>query len=338
VSPAQHLELIVEEPSMEAALQNLLPKLIPHEAATWSIHPFQGKAQLLKKLPQRMKGYAQWLPPSSRIIVIVDRDQEDCRSLKAKLEEAAKAAGLVTRTAAAGKPWQVVNRIAVEELEAWFFGDPEAVRAAFPKVSAAFETKRTLRQPDAIAGGTWEALERLLQSAGYHLGGLQKIAAATEISRHMDWGRNRSPSFHALKDALTEALRLDDPAPEPAAPRGAQASLPLLRAPGPLPPLPANATIRGSRWLARLLWSLEWARRTERGALRATDLGRLLRENAGLNVPDTNVARAFRELRTSPEADGLWNHESQRFVITPAGSLLITELLGSRALADGSDA
>jgi hypothetical protein len=29
-----------------------------------------------------------------------------------------------------------LNRIAVEELEAWFFGDIEALRAVYPKLSA----------------------------------------------------------------------------------------------------------------------------------------------------------------------------------------------------------
>ena len=38
-------------------------------------------------------------------------------------------AGFLTRSQAFGRAWRLVNRIAVEELEAWYFGDWAAVRA-----------------------------------------------------------------------------------------------------------------------------------------------------------------------------------------------------------------
>ena len=60
--------------------------------------------------------------PSMKDFVVVDRDSDDCHKLKNKLEDIAKEAGLTTRTSA-GSKWQVVNRIVVEELEAWYFGD-----------------------------------------------------------------------------------------------------------------------------------------------------------------------------------------------------------------------
>ena len=134
-----HIEFLVEEPSAEAALNNIVPRVIGVEH-TFKVHPFQGKQDLLKSLPKRLRGYARWLPADWRIVVLVDEDREDCRQLKARLESAASGAGLVTRTAA-GIPSriQVVNRIAVEELEAWFLGDAEALCTAFPKVSKTFE-------------------------------------------------------------------------------------------------------------------------------------------------------------------------------------------------------
>ncbi|MCY4353998.1 MAG: DUF4276 family protein [Truepera sp.] len=70
-----------------------------------------------------MCGYARWLPDEYRIIVMVDRDNDDCKKLKAELEAAAMAARLRTRSQASGGPWQVANRIVIEELEAWYFGD-----------------------------------------------------------------------------------------------------------------------------------------------------------------------------------------------------------------------
>lgn len=96
----------------------------------------------------------------------------------------------------------VLNRIAIEELEAWFFGDVEALRAAYPKVPATLGSQARYRDPDAIVGGTWEALERVLQGKGYHRGGLQKIKAAKEIAAHMDPARNRSRSFRVFMEGL----------------------------------------------------------------------------------------------------------------------------------------
>ena len=113
---AQHL-LLVEEQSMEAFLHCLLPRLLP-EGHTFEVHPFRGKHDLRKKLKDRLRGYARWLPDEYRIIVMVDRDNDDCKKLKAELEAAATAAGLRTRSQAGSGPWQVANRIVIEELEA----------------------------------------------------------------------------------------------------------------------------------------------------------------------------------------------------------------------------
>jgi hypothetical protein len=92
-------------------------------------------SQRLANLEKRLKGYAAWIPADWRIVVLVDEDREDCRRLKSKLEAAAAAAGLLTKTKARKTPFVVLNRIAVEELEAWFLGDVEALRTAYPGVA-----------------------------------------------------------------------------------------------------------------------------------------------------------------------------------------------------------
>lgn len=50
-----HLEALVEELSMAAALTGLLPKLIG--SATWEIYSHRGRDDLLRKLPQRLRTY-----------------------------------------------------------------------------------------------------------------------------------------------------------------------------------------------------------------------------------------------------------------------------------------
>ena len=199
----EHIEVLVEEPSMEAALALVLPKILAD--TSFKIHTHQGKPDLLNKLSAKMRGYFSWLPPTWRIVIVVDRDDDDCEELKQQLEGAATRAGFSTRSTMKGKPgYVVVNRLAIEELEAWYFGDWKAVRAAYPKVPSTIPAKAEFRAPDEIKGGTWEAFLRVLQQAGYFKAGLRKIEAARAIAEHMIPSRNTSPSFCALRDALDE--------------------------------------------------------------------------------------------------------------------------------------
>jgi|SRR5690606_34144644 hypothetical protein len=202
---ASHLVFLVEEPSMEVFLRGLLPRLLPADRS-FEVHAFQGKFDLLAKLEARLRAYAQWLPEDWRLFVVVDRDDEDCRMLKQRLEAVAERCGLRTRSNAAGLPWQLANRIVVEELEAWYFGDWDAVKAEYPRVSVHVQQRQGLRDPDAIAGGTWEAFERVMQGFGYFKGGLPKIEAARSISPHIEPERSRSVSFQAFHAAVVEAL------------------------------------------------------------------------------------------------------------------------------------
>ena len=202
-----HIEFLVEESSADAALHNLLPKMLG-DLASYSIHAFQGKRDLLAKLPARRRAYRSWSGEDGRIVVLIDADVEDCRELKALLEAAARNAGFVTRSAAGGSRFQVLNRLAVEELEAWFFGDIPALQAAYPRLGTELARRAHYRTPDAIKGGTWEALERELQRRGYFPGGLPKVEVARTVSTHMEPERNRSHSFQLFRQGLLEPVGL----------------------------------------------------------------------------------------------------------------------------------
>jgi len=158
----ERLIVLVEEPSMEVALKLLLPRMLGD--TDFEIHPFRCKADLLDKLPSRLRGYKSWLR------------------------------------------FQVVNRVVVEELEAWFFGDWDAVRTAYPRMPEAIPRQARYRDPDAITGGTWEAIERIFKRAGYFKGGLRKLELAHEIATHMDPARNTSGSFQAFRNAVATTL------------------------------------------------------------------------------------------------------------------------------------
>lgn len=201
-----HLEVLVEEPSAEAALTNVLPKLLPPNAE-FVIHVFRGRGDLLRKLPARLAGYRRWLPSDWHVVVLTDRDASDCLSLKCELDDAAVWAGLVPRShAPAGARFHVLNRIAIEELEAWFFGDVVALRAAYPRVPESLDRRKAYRDPDAIRGGTKERLARVL---GYGRDTYPEIAVARAVSEHMVPERNRSHSFQVFAAGIAALVAGD---------------------------------------------------------------------------------------------------------------------------------
>ena len=196
-----HIVFLLEEPSAEAFLQGVVGKLLP-KGTSWNFVVFQGKHNLLANIVPRLKAYRQWIPDDYRLVVLVDEDREDCLKLKAQLESAAFGAKLPTKSRPRDGTFVVLNRIAIEELEAWFFGDAVALCAAFPGVPKTIAMKAPFRNPDAIAGGTWEALERVLQKAGYFGGGLPKIEVARAMAKHMEPARNISTSFMQFAQGL----------------------------------------------------------------------------------------------------------------------------------------
>jgi hypothetical protein len=201
------LELLVEEESAEAALRVLLPRMLRPDVH-FEVRIFQGKQDLLGKLPQRLRAYARRVPREDlRILVLIDEDRQSCTALKARMEQLAAEAGLVSKSAAAaGHAFRVVNRIAIEELEAWFFGDVPALAQAYPGVPLTLGAQARYRDPDQIAGGTAEALHGVLRAAGYYgRTRLPKVEVARRISPHMDPATNRSHSFCCFREGL-EAL------------------------------------------------------------------------------------------------------------------------------------
>ena len=200
---AAHLEFLLEEPSMEFFLRGWLSRRIPNVGVAFRV--FQGKNDLLKKLEARLRGYRKWMPDEYRLLVIVDRNGDDCRALKRNIDQICGRAGLKSRTKNP-KKWQIAACIAIEELEAWYFGEWDAVLKAYPKASPTIPNKANYRDPDNIAGGTWEAFERVMQSRGYFGGGLQKIQAAREIGARIDAEKSRSPSFRYLARVIDDAV------------------------------------------------------------------------------------------------------------------------------------
>jgi len=208
-----HLEILVEDSSGRALLEQLVPKVIgthgdPH---TWRIIAYRGvgrippgmnpgtdprKRILLDQLPRILKGYgrAQFV---DYVIVVADSDRNDCKSFLNELLA-------LERTCTPRPP--IMFRIAIEEIEAWYFGDQSALLSAFPKAKRIILDKY---QQGSICG-TWELLadaiipggSKIVKKQGWPLPGTLKHEWAERIGPLMNINANKSPSFGKLRDGL----------------------------------------------------------------------------------------------------------------------------------------
>lgn len=175
------LIFMLEEPSMKAFLESLLPRLLP-SSASFTLIAHEGKNDLEASLPRKLRA---WRKPQAKFLVVRDQDAADCKAIKARLVEIAEAAGHDG----------MVVRIACRELEAWILGDLEAVARAFDKPQIALlASKQKYRNPDRL-GSPSEELRRLL-------GSYSKIAGARTAGFHIDVHRNCSRSFQVFVAAV----------------------------------------------------------------------------------------------------------------------------------------
>lgn len=208
-----HLEILVEDRSGERLLQALLPQLLgpQGEPHTWRLHAYKGigripqgletkadpaKRILLDQLPKLLRGYGK-TPGIDAVVIVLDTDKRDCVTFLAELKAAAIACNPMPTT---------LFRLAIEEIEAWYFGDLNALLAAYPRA------KRDVlgKYVQDSACGAWELLadavhaggSAAIKKAGWPLPGQVKHEWAAKIGPLMDAERNLSPSFGKLRDGL----------------------------------------------------------------------------------------------------------------------------------------
>jgi hypothetical protein len=141
-------------------------------------------------------GYTK-TPGIDAVVVVLDADDRDCVTFLAELRDLAASRG------AGGK---IMFRLAIEETEAWYFGDPAALQAAYPKAQKA-ALKRY--KQDTVCG-TWEMLADMvypggraaIRKSGAPRPGDLKHQWANRIGPLMNPDINRSPSFGKLRDGL----------------------------------------------------------------------------------------------------------------------------------------
>lgn len=192
------IHVFVEGPSEVALIEPWSKRLL--KGCPVKVHPHEGKGRLpvdINARPDpRHRGLLDQLPAKLRafasdahihgIVVLVDADDDDCTALRTAIEQTAQTCSPNLR---------VVARIAIEETEAFYLGDLDALKRAFP--DADMDRARSYK-PDSICG-TWEQLGEIINDdSGDKVGWAEKMGRILTTSP----GKSRSPSFRALIRAL----------------------------------------------------------------------------------------------------------------------------------------
>ena len=183
------LVFLLEEPSMKVLLEGMLPRLFPGLSILCLAH--EGKSDLEKSIPRKLRA---WRNPDDRFVVVRDSDGADCVAVKNALTD---------RCGESGRPDTLV-RIVCQELEAWYFGQPDALAAAFgDRAIRAPGNGARFRKPDDIVKPSRQ-LKRLIPE-------FQKIDGARRMAPHLTVSANKSPSFRALISGIARTAGLPPP-------------------------------------------------------------------------------------------------------------------------------
>lgn len=212
-----HFEILVEGQSDVTALSSgILQGILGtyNEPHTWKIHKHQGigvknptplappnikDRTLLHNLPSKLRAYGNSLSANEVVVVLFDLDNKNPIETLQELNDLLE---LCT------PPPQTIFCFAIEEMEAWFLGDPDAIIKAFPNARVDLLEKY---EPDSICG-TWELLADIV-----HPGGAKELLSqgkrSIEILEHKkNWAKkippfmnkdvNSSPSFIKFRASL----------------------------------------------------------------------------------------------------------------------------------------
>lgn len=209
-----HIELLVEDSSGEKLLSAIIPKLLGDYGAphTWRIHAYMGvgripsglnsgvdptKRMLLNQLPRLLQGYGR-TPGIDAVVVVMDTDKRNCADVLAELNE--------VLAYCSPAPKNTLFRLAIEELEAWYLGDRQALRAAYPRPRLDVLNRYVQDSPcntwELLADAIYPGGSSAIKKEGWPLPGQVKHEWAEQIAPRLEPSRNASPSFRKLCDGL----------------------------------------------------------------------------------------------------------------------------------------
>ena len=171
---------LLEELSMQILLEGLLPRLFPE--LPFRCVPHNGKTDLDRSITATLRG---WREPGARFAIVRDNDGGDCYALKERIRQLCHN----------GRRDDALVRIVCQELEAWYFGEPDAMAEAFgDERLRRIKNRPRYRNPDAISKPSGE-IKRLVPR-------FQKIDGARRMAQHLTRERNRSRSFAVFLDGV----------------------------------------------------------------------------------------------------------------------------------------
>lgn len=175
---------LVEEPSMKALLDELLPRLFPD--LTFLCVPHEGKGDLEKSVPRKLKA---WQEPGVTFVVVRDQDRDDCKDVKRRLVELCEQGG---------RPDTLV-RVVCQELEAWYLGEPAALAAVYSiPTLAGLNNRAKFRNPDSVLHPSKELAKLVPQ--------FQKVNGARRMGQVLTAEANLSPSFRVFVEGVRRIL------------------------------------------------------------------------------------------------------------------------------------
>ena len=210
-----YVELLIEDKSGKKAMEILIPKLVSNDIPV-RIHSYKGisripkgykpktdasKRQMLDQLPRLLQGIGK-VPECKAVVVICDLDNSDKHQFLSELNALLEICH--------PKP-NAVFCLAIEEFEAWYLGDINAIRKAYPRAKSDVLNKY---ENDSICG-TWEVLanaiyaggSKVLNERGWQAIGEQKSVWAETISPYMNVQENASPSFNYMRNKLISIMQ-----------------------------------------------------------------------------------------------------------------------------------
>lgn len=215
-----HIDFLIEDISGKIMLEHLLPKVIQQDNVTYRLHSYKGigripgnlksaktirNRQLLEQLPRLLSGFGRTYQSwgsimSGYTVVVCDLDDRNIRNFKTQLTNVLSFCTVQPETRFC---------FAIEEGEAWFLGDIQAIKKVYPKVNMHVMHSYT---QDSICG-TWEVLANAIgfsrRDATYQDVGLEKRIWAEKITPHLIIEDNKSSSFHFFCDTIRKILETE---------------------------------------------------------------------------------------------------------------------------------
>lgn len=184
----ENIVFLLEEKSSKNLIDAIAPQILPEGVSLYSF-AFDGKSDLEKNIVLKMRG---WLKPNTVFLVMRDQDSADCKLVKRNLMEKCSESRVPSD--------RYMVRIACHELESFFLGDLDAVRAAGYKITLSKKFKTGYDNPDSMTN----AAEELAKITGQ---AYRKIQGSKDISCKMKLdGSNKSVSFNMLVSGIRKLV------------------------------------------------------------------------------------------------------------------------------------